>query len=211
VLVTLGVLVFLFMGYMYWGTALRASSAQHGFAAELSSAWDSASGLSRGPLRLGQPFAFIRIPAFGASWRFAVVQGTGLDQLALGPGHVPGTAMPGQVGNFAVAGHRVTAGNPFWNLPRLRRGDRVFIDTRAGTDEYQITGRPRLVSPVSTAVLAAVPFHPGHPPARRMITLITCDPAWTGTHRLVVTGVLVRDQPRNGHAAQPGRHRPGRG
>ena len=43
-------------------------------------------------------------------------------QLALGPGHVVGTALPGQVGNFAVAGHRVTAGNPFWGLPGLRPG-----------------------------------------------------------------------------------------
>ncbi len=50
----------------------------------------------------------LRIPGFGPHRQFVVVQGTGLPQLALGPGHVPGTQLPGQLGNFAVAGHRVT-------------------------------------------------------------------------------------------------------
>ena len=70
----------------------------------------------------GQPFAFIRIPAFGRNWRFTVIQGTDLAQLNVSPGHVPGTGWPGQLGNFAVAGHRVTSGNPFWSLPSLKDG-----------------------------------------------------------------------------------------
>src|SRR5262249_40830543 len=40
-------------------------------------------------LRTGRPFALIRIPKFGHGWQFAIVQGTALSQLALGPGHVP--------------------------------------------------------------------------------------------------------------------------
>ncbi|MEP7022813.1 MAG: class E sortase [Actinomycetota bacterium] len=198
ILVTLGVLVFLFMGYMYWGTAMRASGAQRSFAGELDREWGhhvaGPATADPGSLRLalGRPFAFIRIPAFGARWKFAIVQGTDLAQLALGPGHVPGTQLPGQLGNFAVAGHRVTAGNPFWNLPRLHAGDRVFVQTRAATYEYQVFGRPELVSPLAESVLAEVPGQPGQPPTQRLITLITCDPAWTGTHRLVVTGVLVK-------------------
>lgn len=195
ILVTLGVLVFLFTGYMYWGTALRASGAQRSFAGQLNREWDShGPGLpgSGDKLRVGQPFAFMKIPAFGPQWRFAIVQGTGLAQLAVGPGHVPGTALPGKVGNFAVAGHRVTAGNPFWNLPRLHAGDLVSIETRTATFVYRIFGRPSLVSPGAVTVLAAVPGEPGRRPSRRLITLITCDPAWTGTHRLVVTGALVR-------------------
>ena len=58
----------------------------------------------------GQPFAFIKIPAFGQQWRFTLIQGTALAQLNESPGHVPGTQWPGQLGNFAIAGHRVTAG-----------------------------------------------------------------------------------------------------
>jgi sortase A len=200
ILVTFGVIVAMFMGYMYWGTALRASDAQRRLASELGSQW--ASGLSQallgrpGHLAPGQPFAFIRIPSFGRTWRFAVVQGTGLSQLALGPGHVPGTQRPGQLGNFAVAGHRVTAGNPFWNVPRLRGGDLVYIDTAAAIFTYRITGRPAWVPPGDTAMLAPVPGHPGERSRRRWITLITCDPAWSGTSRVVATGVLIGQAPR---------------
>jgi sortase A len=201
IMVTCGVIVALFMAYMFWGTAIRESDAQRRFAGELGGQWVSpGTGLailgSPGHLAAGQPFAFILIPAFGPSWRFAIVQGTGLAQLALGPGHVPGTRLPGQIGNFAVAGHRVTAGNPFWSVPSLGRGDLVFVETIAGTYEYQIAGKPVWVSPGDTAMLAPVPGHPGQRPRRRLITLITCDPAWTGTSRVVATGVLIKAMPR---------------
>jgi sortase A len=202
-LVTGGVVVALFMAYMFWGTGLRESDAQHRFAEQLGRQWSSPdlslAGLGgTGNLALGRPFAFIRIPAFGRNWRFAVVQGTGFAQLALGPGHVPGTQRPGQIGNFAVAGHRVTAGNPFWSVPSLRPGDKMFIDTIAGTYEYQVNARPVWVWPGDTAVLAPAPDFPGQRPRRAWITLITCDPAWSGTSRVVVTGVLIKRLPRAG-------------
>lgn len=201
-LITLGVLVFGFMAYMYWGTAVSEGNAQRALDNQLSQQWargsqSIASLTDPNDLTLGKPFALIRIPRFGAKWQFAVVQGTGLPQLALGPGHVPGTALPGKVGNFAVAGHRVTAGNPFWNLPDLRSGNTVYVETVAGTYEYKVTGKPVQVSPDDTAVLAPVPDHPGQQAHRRMITLITCNPPWTGTMRVIVTGVLVRTLPRN--------------
>lgn len=199
VLITLGLVVLGFIAYMYWGTAVREGGDQRALQAELGRQW-AGTGLtaltSTSHLTLGKPFALLRIPRFGRTWQFAVVQGTALPQLALGPGHVPGTGLPGAVGNFAVAGHRVTAGNPFWSLPSLRAGDAVYVETVAGTYEYSVTGRPVLVSPDDTAVLAPVPDHPGEMPRRRMITLITCDPPWTGTNRVIVTGVLVRTLPR---------------
>jgi sortase A len=203
ILVTCGVIVGLFMAYMFWGTGLRENAAQRRFAGELGSQWASP-GLSlatlrdQGRLTPGRPFAFIRIPAFGPDWRFAVVQGIGAAQLALGPGHVPGTQRPGQIGNFAVAGHRVTAGHPFGNVPGLRAGDAVFIDTISGTYEYQVTASPVYVWPGDLPVLAPAPGFPGQRPRRPWITLITCDPAWSGTSRVVVTGVLVRRLPRPG-------------
>jgi len=200
ILISLGVVVLGFMAYMYWGTAVRAGSAQHAFEAELGRQWNSESDLAvladPSDLGLGQPFALMRIPRLGRSWQFAVVQGTGLPQLALGPGHVPGTALPGQIGNFAVAGHRVTAGNPFWNLPSMRAGDVVDVETIAGTYEYRVLTRPALVSADDTAMLSPAPGHPGERAARRLITLITCDPPWTGTNRVIVTGVLVATVPR---------------
>jgi sortase A len=201
IMISLGVIVLGFMAYMYWGTAARESSAQQAFVTELGRQWGSAGpeeAVLTNPhqLALGQPFALMRIPRFGPHWEFAVVQGTGLPQLALGPGHVPGTALPGQVGNFAVAGHRVTAGNPFWGLPGLRSGDLVYVETVAATYVYQVIGRPDLVAPDDSPVLSPVPDHPGVTPHRKLITLITCDPPWTGTNRVIVTGVLAATLPR---------------
>jgi sortase A len=202
ILISLGVLVLGFMAYMYWGTAVREGTAQRTFVAELGHQWGSAGPSladlgSPGDLALGRPFALIRIPRLGRSWKFAIVQGTGLPQLALGPGHVPGSALPGQIGNFAVAGHRVTAGNPFWSLPSLRAGDLVYVETVAGTYEYRVIGRPDQVPANDTAMLSPVPGHPGAQPRQRLITLITCNPPWTGTNRIIVTGVLVATLPRD--------------
>jgi sortase A len=203
IFLTFGVIGLLFISYLIWGTALRADSAQRQLSNELNQEWQQA------PLRgdaagaspeqfdvaTGQPFAFITIPAFGPHWRFTLIQGTALAQLDLSPGHVPGTQWPGQLGNFAGAGHRVTAGNPFWSLPSLHAGDLVDIQTRLNDYTYRVTSE-RLVLPTDLEVLDPVPGHPGQRPTQRLITLITCDPAWTGTHRVIVTGVLVSARPR---------------
>src|SRR5215475_10809228 len=161
--VTAGVVVVLFLAYLLWGTAQQASQHQHALASQLQREWEGHRGARPVAARLhlvtGKPFAFIRIPRFGAAWRFAIVQGTGLPQLALGPGHVPGTALPGRIGNFAVAAHRVTAGNPFYRLSDLRRGDKVMIETAATTYTYRIS-HTELVLPGDTAVLDPVPGRP---------------------------------------------------
>ncbi len=207
---TVGVIGLLYVGYLVWGTSTHTAAAQRQFAAELNHQWHAASPASScsssgadarvpaDPIHLvsSQPFAFIRIPAFGSNWRFTVIEGTSLTQLNTSPGHVAGTQLPGQVGNFVVAAHRVTAGNPFWSLPALRAGDAVCIDTEYNTYVYRITGSPVLVSPSDVAVLDPVPGDPGAHPTRRLITLITCDPPWTGTHRVIVTGELMEVKPR---------------
>jgi sortase A len=216
-LFTAGIITLLFVGYLLWGSGMRTAAAQRQFASELNREWGrpATQAATRSPVRqllagqpdtidiapdrfdvaIGQPFAFITIPAFGPGWRFTLIQGTALAQLNLSPGHVPGTQWPGQVGNFAIAGHRVTSGNPFWSLPALRPGDTVNIQTQRNDYTYRVTGK-ELVPPTDTAVLDAVPGHPGQQPTRRLITLITCDPAWTGTHRVIVTGVLIAANPR---------------
>lgn len=199
-LITCGVIVFGFLAYMYWGTALRASSAQLTYTSQLTRQWSAANPLDAlANLRTippGTPFALLRIPQFGPAWQLAVVQGSAVPQLALAPGHVPGTALPGQIGNFAIAAHRVTAGSPFWSLPSLRHGSMIDVETITGTYEYEVMGKPAWVSAGDLGALAGVPFHPGEPARQRLITLVTCDPPWTGTSRVIVTGVLVRTLPR---------------
>jgi len=213
-LLTAGVITLLFVCYLMWGSGMRAASAQRAFASELNSEWahaplpgDGQSGSrtslaasqpalpERFDAATGQPFAFIQIPAFGKSWRFALIEGTALAQLNVSPGHVPGTQWPGQLGNFAVAGHRVTSGNPFWSLPSLRPGDLVDIQTELNDYTYRVISK-EVVSPADLGVLDPVPGHPSKQPTQRLITLITCDPAWTGTHRVIVTGVLVSAEER---------------
>lgn len=202
-LLTAGVIGLLFIGYLVWGSGLRAASAQRALTNELNQRWQWAP--ARGDaidvspeqfhVATGQPFAFIRIPAFGQQWRFTLIEGTALAQLNVSPGHVPGTQWPGQLGNFAVAGHRVTAGNPFWSLPSMKDGDLVYIETRRNDYTYRVVGK-QWVPPTDVGVLDPVPGHLRQRPARRLISLITCDPAWTGTHRVIVTGVLIAARPR---------------
>jgi sortase A len=202
ILLTVGLVGLLFLGYLIWGTGLRAASAQRALAGErtssgralLAAATPSAPGGAvqcrhRAAVRLHQD------PRLRQAMAVHPDPGTALAQLNVSPGHVPGTQWPGQLGNFAVAGHRVTAGNPFWSLPSLENGDLIYIETRLNDYTYRVIGK-QMVAPSDTAVLDPVPGHPRQRPARRLITLITCDPAWTGTHRVIVTGVLVAARPR---------------
>jgi sortase A len=200
---TAGVILLLFIAYLLWGTAWQASNAQHSLSSQLNREWAHQGGSSNRidpradalHLVTGQPFAFIEIPAFGKGWKFTIIQGTQLAQLNVSPGHVPGTQLPGQLGNFAVAGHRVTAGNPFWSEPSLKAGDLIYVQTQANDYTYRVTGK-QTVLPTDLSVLDAVPGHPHQQPTQRLISLITCNPAWTGTHRVIVTGVLIRAEPR---------------
>ncbi len=197
---TLGVVVLGFVAYLYWGTAMRASAAQQAFGRELTRQWSGTNQLAAvtglAHLPPGRPFALLRIPQLGQRRQFAVVQGTGPAQLALAPGHLPGSALPGQIGNFVVAGYRITAGSPFSSVPSLHRGALVTVVTVDARYEYRVTSDPRLVPGNDPAAAAPVPYHPGAPARLRMITLIACDPLWTGTSLVVVTGVLVGALPR---------------
>jgi sortase A len=148
-------------------------------------------------LATGKPFALMRVPAFGPGWKFAIVEGTGLPQLALGPGHVPGTGLPGQRGNFVVAAHDITAGNPFRHLAALRKPAKVYIQTRTHTYMYEVRSE-RVVRYTNVGVEYPVPGHPRQAPDRARITLITCTPvtlAFT-PWRVVVTGELVQSTAR---------------
>jgi sortase A len=89
---------------------------------------------------LGQPFSVLHIPRLGTDWSRVVVEGTAQVQLAQGPGHYIGTALPGEQGNVALAGHRVGRGSPFLDLDRLRPGDPIVIETAGGWFVYRVLG-----------------------------------------------------------------------
>jgi sortase A len=138
----------------------------------------------------GEGLGILHIPALGRDWSWVVVEGVGDDDLARGPGHFPGTALPGDVGNFAVAGHRATHGEPFAHLDELAVGDPVVVETVDGWLTYDVTW-VRILSPSATEVLAPVAGHPGEQARQRTLTLVTCNPRWSSTERLVVGAQLV--------------------
>ncbi|MEU3841130.1 class E sortase [Streptomyces sp. NPDC028635] len=143
----------------------------------------------------GTALAVLRIPKFGAAYHPVIVEGVTPDDLTEGPGHYPGSAMPGEVGNFAVAGHRTGWGEPFRWLNTLVRGDALVVAWRGRTYTYRVTGT-RTVEPTDVGVVLPVPNRPGVTPDRARITLTTCadrDPLTRAyTHRLIVWGELDR-------------------
>ncbi|MEO9236648.1 MAG: class E sortase, partial [Jatrophihabitantaceae bacterium] len=77
---------------------------------------------------------------FGKDFVKTVVQGTDDTSLNVGPGHYVNSQLPGQIGNFAVAGHRVGKGEPFLNLDQLRPGDKIVVQTASNWYIYTMLG-----------------------------------------------------------------------
>ncbi len=137
-------------------------------------------------LATGQPFGVLRVPRLGGSdWSKPVLQGVGLDVLARGLGHYAGTALPGQVGNVAIAGHRSGHGNPLIDIDAVQPGDAVVLETRAGWYVYRAV-RHDVVAPDRSDVVAPVPERPGVRPTERWLTLTTCSPRYGSSSRYVV-------------------------
>lgn len=154
-----------------------------------------------GPPRQSQAYAVLVIPRLGL--RVPVAEGVSkADVLNKGyVGHYRGTGQPGQAGNFALAGHRNTHGEPFRYLPRMRRGDDIEVETRTATYTYDVDQILPRTSAMDSGVVRPVPRSvvrpaygydtPGH-----YITLTTCTPEFTSRYRMVVWGRLVAVRPR---------------
>ena len=141
----------------------------------------------------GEPLFLLRIPRFGADWEKPIVEGIAADDLARGIGHYPQTQLPGEPGNFAIAGHRVTHGSPFRKLLELRKGDQVVVETADDIYTYELDGSPRdlTVQPSDTWVLDPVPGKQ-QAPTQSIITLTTCQDLFHSPDRSVAFGHLVR-------------------
>lgn len=206
-LITAGLVLLLFVAYQLVWTNLEAHRAQDRVADQIREGWDrpvrSTGGgadepRTRGPRKadFGRGFAFVRIPRLGIDYSVPVVEGVSLDVLARGVGHYPDTAMPGKVGNFAVAGHRATNGEPFANLDRLRAGDLVIVETRRSWFSY-VVDESSIVRPTDTWVIDPVPGKPDAVPRERLITLTTCNPRWASYERLIISGHLDSRRPKS--------------
>ncbi len=135
------------------------------------------------------------IPRLGSTWNKPVLEGTKTDTLKKGLGHYANTTQLGQKGNFAVAGHRRTYGDPFKDFPKLRPGDAVVLTDGDDWFTYVIDKRPYRTLPTDVQVIDPVPTKSGYTRAGRYLTLTTCDPEWGHSHRLIVWGHLDSTQP----------------
>jgi sortase A len=193
-LVGVGVVLLLFTAYQIWGTALSESHSQSQLRAHLQKELppkvrQDPPTVSPGPPALagatatpseGQPVGVLDIPSIGLNQ--VVVEGVGDGDLEEGPGHYPGTPLPGQAGNVAVAGHRTTWGHPFYNLDAVKPGDQVNLTTPQGSFTYR-SQRVFIVSPDDSSVLAPTPVP--------SLTLTTCNPRYSAAQRLVLRAVLT--------------------
>ena len=137
----------------------------------------------------GGPLTVLRVPRFGDDYRKVVVEGVGVRQLKRGPGHYPGTALPGALGNVVLSGHRTTYGAPFNRLDELRPGDALVLETRDSWFTYRMTG-VRIVPPTAVEVTYPVPGRRGAAPRERLLTLTTCHPEYSARQRMVVSASL---------------------
>ncbi len=161
VLITLGVVVLLFVVYEVYVTDLFGERKQAAATTAVDRVWaraeTTATTVATAPDQLatdprqrvprydttaGEGFAKLRIPALGADYVFTVVEGTDADDLYIGPGHYTQTQLPGEQGNFAVAGHRVSKGSPFNDLGLLRSCDAVVVETQDDWFVYRVLPMP---------------------------------------------------------------------
>ncbi len=191
-LITLGVVILLFCVYELWITGLYTGREQSRLHRELIQQWAAppvASGPHRPRLPLGSGIAIIYIPALGKDYQKVVVEGVGVPDLKRGPGHYPGTALPGEIGNVVISGHRTTYGAPFNRVDTLRVGDAIVLETRDAFFTYRVTGQ-QVVTPTSIEVTYPVPGHKGATPTQRLLTLTTCNPKYSAAQRLIIRAVL---------------------
>ncbi|WP_149203398.1 class E sortase [Actinotalea subterranea] len=206
-LVTLGVLLGLFVVWQLWWTDVVAGQRQ----AELVSSMDwvrseaqpaptpAPSAEPTGPRDPTDPppvidepafattFASLQVPRWGPDYLQMISQGTTRREIldVLGLGHYEGTAMPGQVGNFAVAGHRTTYGKPLNRVEELQVGDALVVQTPETWYVYTVSST-EVVTPRDVQVIAPVPGQPGAVPTGAVMTLTTCHPMYSARERFIV-------------------------
>jgi sortase A len=137
----------------------------------------------------GDPLGRLRIPKIGVSAVY--VEGTATADLRSGPGHYPGTPLPGEHGTVAIAGHRTTYGAWFRRINQLKPGDPVFITMAYGRFTYRVE-RTRIVAPTALWVTRRVGYD-------RLI-LSACNPLYSAAQRIVVFARLVDTLPRGAAA-----------
>ena len=135
----------------------------------------------------GDPIGVIEIPRIDL--QRVIVEGVAKPDLKKGPGHYPGTPLPGQAGNSGIAGHRTTYGAPFNRIDEILPGDEIIITTQQGRFVYTAIPGPDagqaayIVAPDDVSVL--------EDKGDNRITLTACHPKYSARQRIIVNAVLA--------------------
>lgn len=206
-----------YVGWQYFGTNITSNQAMQEATTDLREQWETADpaepdapGAPADPAAPGEPgpethaaaavpgdaVALLRIPRFGADYEVPILKGTDVGTLARGVGWYDSSVPPGQIGNFALAGHRITHGEPFARLLELQPGDQVIIETQERVYTYTMDTSPAdlTVTDTDTWVLDPVPGKPEETPTKPILTLTTCQDLFHSVDRSIGFGTLTDTQ-----------------
>jgi sortase A len=208
-----------YVGWQLYGTNLVAQQTQQRVVADLREDWRLSGPAAplepaeaepeekpeaKSDVRFGKASALLRVPRFGDDYVVPVLEGIGDKELSSGYGHFPGTAGPGEAGNYALAAHRVTHGEPLRDMPKLRPGDEIVVETKKATYTYELDTDPRklIVTFADVWVIDTLPSNPKggvepqQRPGQKLITLTTCAELFHTDNRMIAFGHLVDTTPR---------------
>jgi sortase A len=193
-----GTLILLFLAYQLWGTGFITSHHQSALKQKFFAGVRQAQTMPRPVLgttltttpaeaakpNLASGIALLEIPKISLS--MVVVEGVSVDDLKLGPGHYPGTPLPGEPGNVVISGHRTTYLHPFYNLNELTVGDPITLTKPDGTKDIYLVSETKVVAPTAVEVISNT--------SDDRLTLTTCNPRYSAAQRLVVVAELYNPQ-----------------
>jgi sortase (surface protein transpeptidase) len=202
-LITAGLILLLFVVYEVYVTDYLTGRTQDELTQELREQWEQpqAEGPQLRQVELGDAFGVLRIPRLGEDYARVILEGTSETELSKGPGHYKGTAMPGEPGNVALAGHRVGKGSPFLELDALLPGDPIVVETADSWFVYRVLGDPatgdlaadpsgipgrQIVRPTDIDVIAPTPNQAASAPSGSYLTLTTCHPRFSAQQRMII-------------------------
>lgn len=210
----------LFVVWFYWLNDITSGWSQSNAGRELSESWQSddaapdtfgkaygAPGERPAPLdppvldtpAQGQVFAVLYVPRFGDDFSRPIAAGVDLVSILnnerIGIGHYPESSDLGELGNFAIAGHRTSFGAPFADIDLLQEGDRLYVETEEGWHIYRHT-RSEIVAPTAVDVLLPVPRVFDAEPTKRVLTLTSCHPKFSDELRYIAYAEYLSWHPR---------------
>lgn len=190
VLIGAGTFILLFLAYQLWGTGFITSHHQAALKQKFYAGVRAAQAATPPTTTVGAPplvkpnlgtgIALMEIPKVGLN--MVVVEGVGVEDLKLGPGHYPGTPLPGEPGNVVISGHRTTYLHPFYNINDLTLGDPITLTSPDGTKSVYLVSETKVVQPTAVEVVDNTPDD--------RLTLTTCNPRYSAAQRLIVVAKL---------------------